>query len=78
MPILVIAAKVTVNDMMIKCAAAALMKVPAANASWEGEQTRQWHHADIAVAVAIDGGLVTPIIWDAEKKSLLAISQQMG
>ena len=70
--------KVTVNDMMIKCAAAALMKVPAANASWEGEQTRQWHHADIAVAVAIDGGLVTPIIWDAEKKSLLAISQQMA
>ncbi|MFZ8993110.1 MAG: 2-oxo acid dehydrogenase subunit E2, partial [Candidatus Puniceispirillaceae bacterium] len=45
-----------------------------ANASWEGEHTRRYHHADIAMAVAIDGGLITPIIWAAEQKGLAALS----
>lgn len=55
--------------MIIRAAAMALMAVPAANASWEGEHTRRYHHADIAMAVAIDGGLITPIIWAAEQRA---------
>ena len=70
-------AKITVNDMLIKCAAAALMKVPEVNTSWEGEAIRQWHHADIAVAVAAESGLVTPIVWQADQKSLTKISAEM-
>jgi len=66
--------KISVNDMIILAAAMALMAVPAANASWEGEHTRRYHHADIAMAVAIDGGLITPIIWAAEQKGLAALS----
>ncbi len=69
--------KISVNDMIIKAAAIALKRVPAANASWEGNQTRYWHHADISVAVAVDGGLVTPIIAAAEEKGLNAISTEM-
>ncbi len=46
----------------------ALIKVPAANASWEGDHTRLYKHADISMAVAVDGGLVTPVIWAAEQK----------
>ncbi|MDA0307918.1 MAG: 2-oxo acid dehydrogenase subunit E2, partial [Proteobacteria bacterium] len=65
-------AKVTINDLLIKCAAACLIKVPEVNSSWEGDHIRQWHHADIAVAVALDGGLVTPIVWQADQKSLTA------
>ena len=74
-------AKITVNDMLIKCAAAALMKIPEVNTSWEvtgeGEAIRQWHHADIAVAVAAESGLVTPIVWQADQKSLTKISAEM-
>ena len=70
-------AKITVNDMLIKCAAAALVKIPEVNASWEGEAIRQWHHADIAVAVAAESGLVTPIVWQADQKSLTKISAEM-
>ena len=70
--------KISVNDMIIKAAAVALMRVPAANASWEGNVTRQWHHADISVAVSIEGGLVTPIIAHAEEKGLNAISAEMA
>tara|TARA_B110000444_G_C18672256_1_gene515764 strand:- start:446 stop:928 length:483 start_codon:yes stop_codon:yes gene_type:complete len=53
----------------------ALIAVPEANASWEGENTRLFRHADIAMAVAIDGGLITPIVWAAEQKGLAALSQ---
>ena len=70
--------KISVNDMIIKAAAIALMRVPGANASWEGEHTRYWSHADISVAVAIDGGLITPIIAAAEEKGLNAISSEMA
>ena len=52
--------KISVNDLVIRAAAMALVKVPKANASWEGDNTRLFHHADIAMAVAVDGGLVTP------------------
>ena len=67
--------KISVNDMIIRAAAMALMAVPEANASWEGENTRLFRHADIAMAVAIDGGLITPIVWAAEQKGLAALSQ---
>ena len=70
-------AKITVNDMLIKCAAAALMRIPEVNSSWEDEAIRQWHHADIAVAVAAESGLVTPIVWQADQKSLTTISAEM-
>ena len=59
--------KISVNDMIIRAAAMALIAVPEANASWEGENTRLFRHADIAMAVAIDGGLITPIVWAAEQ-----------
>jgi len=66
--------KISVNDLLIRAAAMALIKVPKANASWEGENTRLFTHADIAMAVAVDGGLVTPVIWAAEKKGLAEIA----
>ena len=67
--------KISVNDMIIRAAAMALIAVPEANASWEGEHTLRFRHADIAMAVAIDGGLITPIVWAAEQKGLAALSQ---
>jgi len=70
--------KISVNDMIIKAAATALMRVPEVNASWEGTQTRRFHHADISVAVAIEGGLITPIIRHADEKGLEAISTEVA
>ena len=66
--------KISVNDLVIRAAAMALIAVPKANASWEGENTRYFQHADIAMAVAVDGGLVTPVVWAAEQKGLAALS----
>jgi pyruvate dehydrogenase E2 component (dihydrolipoamide acetyltransferase) len=68
--------KVSVNDMVIKAAAAALMRVPAANASYTPDGIAMHHHADIAMAVAIDGGLITPIIRAAEGKGLARIASE--
>ena len=69
--------KISVNDMIIKAASATLLKVPKANASWENENTRYFKNTDISVAVAIDGGLITPIIKNVEIKGLLEISYEM-
>ncbi len=66
--------KISVNDLIIRAAAMALIKVPKANASWEDDNTRLFTHADIAMAVAVDGGLVTPVIWAAEQKGLAEIA----
>ena len=66
--------KISVNDMIIRAAAMALIAVPEANASWEGDHTRRFRNADISMAVAVDGGLVTPVIWAAEQKGLAALS----
>jgi pyruvate dehydrogenase E2 component (dihydrolipoamide acetyltransferase) len=68
--------KVSVNDMVIKAAASALMRVPDANASYTPDGLAMHHHADIAMAVAIDGGLITPIIRAAEGKGLARIAQE--
>jgi len=69
--------KVSVNDFVIKAAAAALMRVPAANASWDDEGVLLYDHADIAVAVATPSGLITPIVKGGEGKGLAAISSEM-
>ena len=69
--------KISVNDMIIKAASSSLIKVPKANASWENENTRYFNNTDISVAVAIDGGLITPIIKDVQSKGLLEISENM-
>lgn len=70
-------AKVSVNDILIKCAGLALKKVPAANASWiEDGRIAMHKHADVSMAVAIEGGLITPIIKDADQKGLVEISRE--
>jgi len=66
--------KVSVNDLVIKAVATALRRVPEANASYTPEGIAMHHHADIAMAVAIDGGLITPIIRAAETKGLAQIA----
>lgn len=68
--------KVSVNDFVIKAVALALKAVPEANASYSPEGIAMHHHADIAMAVAIDGGLITPIIRAAETKSLAQIATE--
>ena len=68
--------KVSVNDLVIKAAAMALKRVPGANASFTPEGIALHHHADVAMAVAIDGGLITPIIFAAETKSLAQIARE--
>ncbi len=68
--------KVSVNDMVIKAAAIALKQVPEANASYSPEGIAMHHHADIAIAVALDHGLITPIIRSAELKGLAQIAAE--
>ena len=67
--------KISLNDLVIRATAMALMAVPDANVAYEDTHTRRFQHADICMAVAIDGGLVTPVIWAAEAMGLAALSQ---
>jgi pyruvate dehydrogenase E2 component (dihydrolipoamide acetyltransferase) len=70
--------KISVNDFVIRACAMGLMEVPAANVAYEGEGVmRQFHTADISVAVAIPGGLITPIVRAAEQKGFKQISADM-
>ena len=69
--------KLSVNDFIIRAAALALLRVPAANASWTENAILQYARPDISVAVAIDGGLITPVIENAAGKGLLDISAEM-
>lgn len=69
--------KISVNDLIIKATALALKAVPEANASFSDEGILMHHHADVAVAVAIDGGLITPIVRNAELKGILQISNEI-
>ena len=69
--------KLSVNDFIIKACALALQTVPAANAVWAGDRILQLKPSDVAVAVAIDGGLFTPVLKDADAKSLSALSSEM-
>ena len=70
-------AKLSVNDFIIKACALALQQVPAANAVWAGDRILQLEPSDVAVAVAIEGGLFTPVLKDAHQKSLSALSAEM-
>ncbi|MDP9423154.1 MAG: pyruvate dehydrogenase complex dihydrolipoamide acetyltransferase [Pseudomonadota bacterium] len=70
--------KLSVNDMLIKALALALIEVPECNVSFAGDQLIKYHRADVSVAVSIPNGLITPIITDAENKSLSKISTEMA
>ena len=69
--------KLSVNDFIIKACALALQTVPSANAVWAGDRVLQLTPSDVAVAVAIEGGLFTPVLQDAEQKSLSQLSAEM-
>jgi len=69
--------KLSLNDFIIRSLALALQRVPAANAVWAGDRILRFRHSDIGVAVALDGGLITPVIHSAEMKSISAISIEM-
>ncbi len=69
--------RLSLNDFIIKAWAAALQRVPAANAAWADDRILRFRHSDIGVAVALEGGLITPVIRNAEAKSLTAISAEM-
>ena len=69
--------KLSVNDFIIKACALALQQVPAANAAWAGDRVLQFEKSDVAVAVAIEGGLFTPVLRDSETKTLSALSTEM-
>ncbi|MDX8390158.1 MAG: pyruvate dehydrogenase complex dihydrolipoamide acetyltransferase [Mariprofundaceae bacterium] len=69
--------KLSVNDFIIKAAAKSLVDVPEANASWTDSHTLQHKHAHISIAVAIEGGLITPVIRFAEQKGLVEISGEV-
>jgi pyruvate dehydrogenase E2 component (dihydrolipoamide acetyltransferase) len=68
--------RISVNDFVIRAAALALRQVPAANASWSDEAILVWDTVDIAVAVALDDGLITPIVKGADRKGLAAIANE--
>jgi len=72
-----VAFKLSLNDLIIKAWAAALQRVPAANAVWAQDRILRFQHCDIGVAVAIEGGLIAPVIRRAEMKALSAISNEM-
>jgi len=69
--------KLSVNDFVVKASALALLRVPEVNASWTDNAILRHHHADIGVAVALDFGLITPIVFQAETKGLVTISNEV-
>ncbi len=69
--------KLSVNDFIIKACAMALQAVPNANAVWAGDRILKLKPSDVAVAVAIEGGLFTPVLRDADKKTLSVLSLEM-
>ena len=69
--------KISINDFVIRAAALALRQVPAANAAWSDDAILLWERADISVAVALDDGLITPIVRGADQKGLSQIAAEM-
>jgi pyruvate dehydrogenase E2 component (dihydrolipoamide acetyltransferase) len=69
--------KLSVNDFVVKAAALALQAVPEANVIWGGDRMLRFERSDIAVAVAVEGGLFTPVLRDADTKSLTAVSREI-
>lgn len=71
-------AKVSVNDLIVKAYALALQQVPAANVSWAGDRLLQFERSDVGVAVAVPGGLVTPVVRGADAKPIVAIATEIA
>jgi len=69
--------KLSLNDFIIKAWAAALQRIAAANAVWAGDRILRFRNSDIGIAVALEGGLITPVVRNAESKSVTAISAEM-
>jgi pyruvate dehydrogenase E2 component (dihydrolipoamide acetyltransferase) len=69
--------RLSLNDFIIRALALALQRVPAANAAWAGNRILRFRHSDVGVAVALDGGLIVPVIRQAETKTVSAISIEM-
>ena len=69
--------KVSVNDLVVKAVALALRRVPECNASWEGDLIRRHHRVHVGIAVAIEDGLVTPVVRDADLKGIGAIAAEI-
>jgi pyruvate dehydrogenase E2 component (dihydrolipoamide acetyltransferase) len=69
--------RVSVNDFVVKASALSMLKVPGVNASWTEAAMLQYDTVDISIAVAIEGGLITPVVRDADKKGLAAISAEI-
>jgi pyruvate dehydrogenase E2 component (dihydrolipoamide acetyltransferase) len=69
--------KLSLNDFIIKAWAAALQRIPTANAVWAGDRILRFHSSDIGIAVALEGGLITPVLRNVEMKSLTSISAEM-
>jgi pyruvate dehydrogenase E2 component (dihydrolipoamide acetyltransferase) len=69
--------KLSVNDFIIKACAIALQSVPDANAVWAGDRILKLKPSDVAVAVAVEGGLFTPVLRDADKKTMSTLSAEM-
>ncbi len=70
-------AKISVNDFVIKAAATACKKVPEANSAWLGDKIRQFDQVDVSVAVSTDNGLITPIVFSADRKGVSCISKDV-
>lgn len=68
--------KISFNDMVVKAASMALRQHPAVNSSWMNESIRQWHHVHIGIAVAIEDGLIVPVVRFADQKSLSQIAAE--
>ncbi len=68
--------KISFNDMVVKAAALSLKKHPAVNSSWMDESIRQWHHVHIGIAVAIEDGLIVPVVRFADQKTLSQIAAE--
>lgn len=66
--------KISLNDFVVKAAALACLKVPEVNSSWQESFIRQYTSVDVAIAVSTDAGLITPIVFGAEKKGLVEIA----
>ena len=69
--------KLSLNDFVVKAWAAALLRVPAANAVWAEDRILRFKHADIGVAVSLDSGLITPVLRNVDGKSLSTVSAEM-
>ena len=69
--------KVSVNDFVLKATAAALAKHPECNSAWHDDHIRRFHHVHIGVAVAVDDGLITPVVKHADRKGIVQISREV-